>query len=81
MNDELNVLVARIREGDDSNLGVLVDQDRVYVAMATDRYDLLPMTNCDPVEAWFSLPLSRQEAVREWRNWPGHYLPVPRAAA
>ncbi|EXJ16952.1 hypothetical protein D779_1775 [Imhoffiella purpurea] len=43
------------------------------MAIAADRYDLLPPAYADPIEAWFRLDTHWQLAACEWRDWPRSY--------
>jgi hypothetical protein len=43
------------------------------VALASERYDLLPRSYVDPIEAWHRLDSKWQLHVCQWRGWPENY--------
>ena len=75
MDRRLEGMVARLRgqqadAGEEQGeLGCLSAGQRCYVALAADRYDILPHAY-DPVEAWHRLGPDWQQAVCLWRGWP-----------
>jgi hypothetical protein len=74
MNSYLNNLVQTIRNGgDDSPVGALSTAELCFVAIAAERYDLLPATFGDPIEAWHRLDPDWRLAVCGWRGWPETY--------
>lgn len=75
MNARLVALVERIANGGDTDaLGVLSTGERCYVALASNRYDLLPTSYVDPIEAWHRLDGEWRGGVCAWRGWPGEYV-------
>lgn len=74
MNARLDALVERIANGGDADaVGVLSTGERCYVALAANRYDLLPANYADPIEAWHRLDRDWRGGVCAWRGWPGEY--------
>ena len=74
MNDRLDNLVQHIRGGGDSAaIGPLSTGERCYVALGSDRYDLLSAAYADPIEAWQRLDTRWRLAVCKWRGWPENY--------
>lgn len=74
MNERLDNLVQLLCNGGDADaVGVLSTGERCYVALASNRYDLLPTSYADPIEAWNRLGLAEQLTVCDWRGWPKSY--------
>lgn len=74
MNHLLDDLVETIRaDGNVERVGVLSTGERCYVALATNRYDLLPANYADPIEAWYRLEPDLRASVASWRGWPSSY--------
>ena len=74
MIERLDSLVEGIRDnGDTSLLGVLSTGELCYVALASARYDLLPRSYADPIEAWHRLDSKWRLHVCQWRGWPENY--------
>ncbi|MBK1722803.1 hypothetical protein [Thiocystis violacea] len=74
ITERLDALVEHLRaDGDGAEIGPLSTGERCFVALAADRYDLLPTAYPDPVEAWFRLDTRWQLEVCEWRDWPRCY--------
>jgi hypothetical protein len=75
MNEILDDLVEHIRAGGDPDaLGGLSTGQRCFVALAAQRYDLLPATYDDPIEAWQRLEPEWRIGVCHWREWPRSYV-------
>jgi hypothetical protein len=74
MNPYLNHLVEQLAGGcDGSIVGPLSTGECCYVALASNRYELLPAFYLDPVEAWFRLEPEWRLGVCERRGWPRSY--------
>ena len=74
MIERLDKLVEHIRvDGDAGVVGVLSTGESCYVALAAERYDLLPHSCEDPIEAWYRLDDDLRRNVCLWRGWPGSY--------
>jgi len=74
MNARLDELVQRILDGGGAeSVGVLSTGERCYVALAAQRYDLLPAAYADPIEAWHRLDTGWRLGVCAWRDWPRSY--------
>ena len=73
MNDRLNDIVQNILDGKTASVGVLSTGERCFVAIAANRYDLLPSSYADPIEAWQRLEPEWRAGVCEWRGWPRGY--------
>lgn len=74
MNARLDNLVQWIRDGAGvESVGVLSSGERCYVALAAERYDLLPHGEADPIEAWYRLDADWRAGVCRWRGWPESY--------
>lgn len=77
MNERLHTLVKQILDGGNDDLvGVLPTGERCFVALAANRYDLLPSSYTDPIEAWHQLDRDFQIGICVWRGWPRHYMGV-----
>ena len=75
MNERLDALVERITRGDDGDVvGVLSTGERCYVALAANRYELLPANYADPIEAWCRLDMEWRGGVCAWRGWSLAYV-------
>ncbi|MBK1732903.1 hypothetical protein [Thiococcus pfennigii] len=73
MNDRLDAIIRDLLAGDAVEIGLLSTGERCFVALAADRYDLLPTAYADPIEAWHRLDRDWRLAVCAWRGWPEHY--------
>lgn len=73
MNERLRNIVEDIRDGEAGSVGVLSTGERCFVALAANRYDLLPASYADPIEAWLRLEPEWRAGVCEWRGWPRSY--------
>lgn len=74
MNVRLKRLIENIANGGDADaVGVLSTGECCYVALAANRYDLLPASYADPIDAWFRLDLQWRGGVCAWRGWPRDY--------
>jgi hypothetical protein len=66
--DYLDQLAQRARNGDHSGFWVLSSGERVYVALAADRPDLLREDGYTLVQAWARLePGWTKELMTRWR--------------
>lgn len=75
MNVRLKRLVEHITDGGDADaVGVLSTGERCFVALAANRYDLLPADYSDPIDAWFRLNPDWRVGVCEWRGWSRDYV-------
>jgi len=75
MSERLHALVNHILNGSDEDvIGVLSTGERCFVALAANRYDLLPDSCRDPIEAWHRLDHEEQVGVCLWRGWPRGYV-------
>ncbi len=50
--------------------------EHCFVALASNRYDLLPAAYDDPVVAWIRLDCEQRRKVCEWRGWPASFALV-----
>jgi hypothetical protein len=69
MRPELENLVEAIRGGQANDIGAFSTSEQCYIALAANRYDLLPSGFQDPIEAWLRLDQNWQRAVCNWRGW------------
>jgi hypothetical protein len=75
MSERLHALVNHILNGgDEEAVGVLSTGEHCFVALAANRYDLLPENYRDPIEAWHRLDQEEQVSVCVWRGWPRRYV-------
>ena len=77
MYERLSSMARRLRKGQK----VAADRwqklsmvEQCAVALAAGRYDLLPETCPDPVEAWHHLPAEWQLSVCFHRGWPEQWV-------
>ena len=70
MNERINDIVQDVLEGEADCVGVLSTGERCFVALAANRYDLLPAAYSDPVVAWYRLDRRWRAGVCQWRGWP-----------
>lgn len=74
MNERLDRLVQHLNDGGNPDaVRGLSTGERCFVALAADRYDLLPANYADPIEAWQRLEPDWRHEVCEWRGWPVGY--------
>jgi hypothetical protein len=77
MNVQLDRMVqAIVNQKQADFVGVLSTGERCFVALASNRYDLLPASYADPIEAWNRLEPDLRRQVCEWRGWPNRYAQV-----
>ncbi len=75
MSEPLHAIVKQILDNDDEKLVRLLSiNERCFVAIAANRYDLLPSIYRDPIEAWYRLGRHEQVGVCVWRGWPRNYV-------
>lgn len=70
MNAYLDEQVRRLGTGGAPDIGPLSTGERAYIALSAQRYELLPVTYTDPIEAWYRLGPAWRRAVCGWRGWP-----------
>ncbi|MGM0536925.1 MAG: hypothetical protein ACQER5_12725 [Pseudomonadota bacterium] len=71
---EFNTIIRQVRDGvDEAQLQAWVDEmteeQRCITALQIDRYDLIPESRGNPIEAWFSLDANKQRSICSARGW------------
>ncbi len=75
MSEQLYSLVKQIIDNDvESLVSGLSSDERCFVALSANRYDLLPSFYRDPIKAWHRLDKQQQAGVCVWRGWPRAYV-------
>jgi len=64
-----NESISRLLGGEPLEVAHMPMDRRVFVALAANRYDLLPKSIADPVHAWLKLNASQQHVVCIYRGW------------
>lgn len=71
---DFNTIIQKIRGGLDEEqlqawLEEMTEEQRCITALQLDRYDLLPESRDNPIEAWFSLDTNKQRGICSAKGW------------
>ncbi len=71
---EFNATIRQIRDGVNEArlqawLGEMTEEQRCITALTIDRFDLIPASRGNPIEAWFSLDANKKRGICSAHGW------------